>query len=108
MGAKVMEIQTIDNVFDALADTNAEAANLKARSELLSALKARVRSRYLSQEVLRIVSVSPAPVSMACCRARWQILARRIGEPSHGLGPSCAYPDRRSGLTAKSAHRRYR
>jgi predicted XRE-type DNA-binding protein len=51
MEAKVMEIQTFDNVFDALADTPAEAANLKARSELLSALKARVRSWNLSQEV---------------------------------------------------------
>ena len=46
-----MEIQTFDNVFDALADTPAEAANLKARSELLSALKARVRAWGLSQEV---------------------------------------------------------
>lgn len=45
-----MEVQTFDNVFDALADTPAEAANLKARSELLSALKARVRAWGLSQE----------------------------------------------------------
>jgi predicted XRE-type DNA-binding protein len=51
MEAKVMEIQTFDNVFDALADTPTEAANLKARSELLSALKARVRSWDLWQEV---------------------------------------------------------
>ncbi|RZF63790.1 XRE family transcriptional regulator [Sphingomonas populi] len=46
-----MDVQTFDNVFDALADTPAEAANLKARSELLSALKARVRAWDLSQEV---------------------------------------------------------
>lgn len=46
-----MEVQTFDNVFDALADTPAEAANLKARSELLSALKARVRSWDMSQEL---------------------------------------------------------
>jgi hypothetical protein len=39
-----MEIETFDSVFDALADTPAEAANMKARSELLSALKTRVRS----------------------------------------------------------------
>ncbi len=39
-----MEIETFDNVFDALADTPAEAANLKARSALLSAIKSRVRS----------------------------------------------------------------
>jgi predicted XRE-type DNA-binding protein len=35
MEAKVMEIQTFDNVFHALADTPVQAANLKARSELL-------------------------------------------------------------------------
>lgn len=45
-----MEIRTFENVFDALADTPAEAANMKARAELLSALKARVRSWELSQE----------------------------------------------------------
>jgi predicted XRE-type DNA-binding protein len=37
-------------VFDALADTPAEATNMKARAELLSALRARVRSWELSQE----------------------------------------------------------
>ena len=46
-----MEVQTFDTVFDALADTPAKAVNLQARSELLSALKARVRSWDLSQEV---------------------------------------------------------
>lgn len=46
-----MDVQTYDNVFDALADTPAQAANLKARSELLSALKARVRAWDLSQEL---------------------------------------------------------
>lgn len=45
-----MDVQTFDNVFDALADTPAEAANMKARAELLSALRARVRSWELSQE----------------------------------------------------------
>jgi predicted XRE-type DNA-binding protein len=38
-----MEAETFDNVFDALADTPAEAANMKARAELLSALRACVR-----------------------------------------------------------------
>ncbi|WP_258191515.1 helix-turn-helix domain-containing protein [Sphingomonas sp. PP-CE-3G-477] len=38
-------------MFDALADTPAEAANLKARSELLSVLKTHVRAWDLSQEV---------------------------------------------------------
>jgi predicted XRE-type DNA-binding protein len=45
-----MDVQTFGSVFDALADTPAEAANMKARAELLSALRARVRSWKLSQE----------------------------------------------------------
>ncbi len=45
-----MELQTFANVFDAIADTPAEAANMKARSELLSALTARVRSWDMSQD----------------------------------------------------------
>ena len=45
-----MESQTFNSVFDALADTPAEAANMKARSELLSALKAQVNSWDMSQE----------------------------------------------------------
>lgn len=45
-----MESQTFGNAFDALADTPAEAANMKARAELLSALRARVRSWELPQE----------------------------------------------------------
>lgn len=45
-----MDVQTFDSVFDALADTPAEAANMKARAELLSALKARIGSWDLSQE----------------------------------------------------------
>ena len=45
-----MEAQTFDNVFEALTDTPAEAANMKARAELLSALRARVQSWGLTQE----------------------------------------------------------
>ena len=45
-----METQTFNNVFDALADTPAEAANMKARAELLSAVRARVQSWELPQE----------------------------------------------------------
>jgi len=43
-------LQTFVNVFDALADTPAEAANMKARAEVLMALQARVRAWELSQE----------------------------------------------------------
>jgi predicted XRE-type DNA-binding protein len=46
----IMEAQTFENVFDALADTPAEAANLKARAEILSALVARVGAWSVSQE----------------------------------------------------------
>ncbi len=45
-----MDVQTFDNVFDALADTPSEAANMKARAELLSAVKAQVSKWGLSQE----------------------------------------------------------
>ena len=45
-----MEIQTFENVFDAIADTPAEAANLKARSALISAIGDRVKSWGLTQE----------------------------------------------------------
>lgn len=42
--------QTFDDVFDALADTPAEAANLKARAELMTALRTRIQSWGLPQE----------------------------------------------------------
>jgi len=44
-----MDVQTFDRVFDALADTPVEAANMKAHAELRLALQARVRSWDLSQ-----------------------------------------------------------
>ena len=39
-----MEVHQFADVFDALADTPAEAADLKARSDLLSALSDRVKA----------------------------------------------------------------
>ena len=45
-----MDIQTFDDVFDALSDTPAEAANMKARADLLSLLTARIGSWGLTQE----------------------------------------------------------
>jgi predicted XRE-type DNA-binding protein len=47
---ETMESQTFDDVFDALADTPAQAASLKARSELLSALQRRVGAWGLAPE----------------------------------------------------------
>jgi predicted XRE-type DNA-binding protein len=49
-GIMRMDVEMFDSVFDALADTPAEAANMNARFELLSALKARIRSWELPQE----------------------------------------------------------
>ena len=45
-----METQTYADAFDALADTPAEAANMKARADLLAALVAQVHSWGLPQE----------------------------------------------------------
>ena len=45
-----MEAQTFADVFDALADSPAEAANMKARADLLAVLVERVNSWGLSQE----------------------------------------------------------
>jgi len=46
----MMEMQTLNSVLDALADTPSEAANMKARSELLSAVQAQIRGWKLPQE----------------------------------------------------------
>jgi predicted XRE-type DNA-binding protein len=45
-----MDAETFDNVFDALAETPAEAANMKARAELLAALRACVRGWDVPQQ----------------------------------------------------------
>ena len=45
-----MNAETFDSVFDALADTRAEAANMTARADLLLAIRERVRAWNLTQE----------------------------------------------------------
>jgi predicted XRE-type DNA-binding protein len=45
-----MEVQTFDDVFDALAKTPADAANMKARADLLGLLVDRVKSWDMTQE----------------------------------------------------------
>lgn len=45
-----MEAEAFDNVFDGLCDTTAEAANLKARAELMISIRERVRAWGVSQE----------------------------------------------------------
>jgi predicted XRE-type DNA-binding protein len=45
-----MNLETFDSVFDALADTPAEAANMTARADLLLAIRERVRAWSLTQE----------------------------------------------------------
>jgi predicted XRE-type DNA-binding protein len=46
-----MNVETFDSVFDALADTPAEAANMTARAELLLAIRERVKA-WQAQGVL--------------------------------------------------------
>lgn len=46
-----MEVQTFDDVFDALANTPTEAASMKARADLLAALVAHVKSWNVTQEI---------------------------------------------------------
>jgi len=45
-----MDTQTFVDVFDALADTPAAAANMRARADILAALVAQVKSWQLPQE----------------------------------------------------------
>ena len=59
-----MTEQTFDNVFDALTGTPAEAANMKARASLMSAIIARVGSWGLSQ------AAGSSPCSTCCSRRR--------------------------------------
>lgn len=54
MTVENLSTQTFDNVFDALAATPAEAANMKARAELMSAVRAQVQSWALSQEAAAV------------------------------------------------------
>ena len=49
--ARTAEAQTFDDVFDAISDTPGEAANMKARADLLAAVVARVHSWRVPQEV---------------------------------------------------------
>ena len=43
MESAAMSVETFDSVFDALADTPAEAANLTARADVLLATRERVK-----------------------------------------------------------------
>ena len=56
-----MEVHQVADVFDALADTPAEAADLKARSDLLSALTDRVEAWELPRSAAAArLGVTPA------------------------------------------------
>lgn len=46
-----MKVETFDNVWDAITDTPAEAANMTARSDLMSALVHHIRGWNLPQEI---------------------------------------------------------
>ena len=56
-----MEVHEFADVFDALADTPAEAADLKARSDLLSALSDRVKAwELLRSAAAKRLGITPA------------------------------------------------
>ena len=46
----MMKAETFENVFDALCDTAAEAANMKARAELMLGIRERVKAWGVPQE----------------------------------------------------------
>jgi predicted XRE-type DNA-binding protein len=50
MEGHAMNQEMFDSVFDALADTPAEAANMTARADVLLAIRERVRAWSLTQE----------------------------------------------------------
>lgn len=64
-----MEVQTFDDVFDALSDTPAEAANMKARADLLAVLVEQVKSWGLPRTPPPPASASPARASTTSCAA---------------------------------------
>lgn len=45
-----MQVEIFDNVFDAIARNPAEAANMKARAELMAAIRQRVVAWNVSQQ----------------------------------------------------------
>lgn len=56
--------QRFGNVWDAIEDTPAEAANMRMRSELMIALKARIEARGWTQaEAARVMGVTQPRVS---------------------------------------------
>lgn len=56
-----MDVHQVADVFDALADTPAEAADLKARSDLLTALSDRVKAWELPRSAAaRRLGITPA------------------------------------------------
>jgi predicted XRE-type DNA-binding protein len=46
----MMENETFESVWDALCDTSEEAANMKARAELMLSIRERVKAWALTQE----------------------------------------------------------
>ena len=63
-----IEVQTFDDVFDAIAHTPAEAANMKARADLLSAIKVQVESWKIAQGLAAQRLGITRPASMTCCK----------------------------------------
>lgn len=66
-----MSKQRFDSVWDAIEDTPGDAANMKARAELMRAIADYIRSKGMTQaEAAKTLGV-PSPVSPILCAARW-------------------------------------
>ena len=67
-----MKVKTFDSVFDALADTPAETANMTARADLLIAIRERMKAWGLTQE--------EAAARLGVTRPRLNDLMRQAGQ----------------------------
>lgn len=69
------EIQTFDSVWDAIADTPQQAANLRARAELMRQVAAIIKANDWTQAAAAHSGVTPPGINARCavaCRDfRW-------------------------------------
>ena len=61
------KVKSYDSVWDALADSPEQAANLRARAELMQQIAAIVKKRGWTQVEARVIVASPSRESIICC-----------------------------------------
>jgi Helix-turn-helix domain len=61
------KVKSYDSVWDALADSPEQAANLRARAELMQQIAAIVKKRGWTQVEAGVLVASPSRESMICC-----------------------------------------